>query len=145
MLDVLGLDQKDKDAIAECYEAIKNKYDCVIDNDLKDGLANRMTELALLENYHTVSIKNVFKIKDNDREFYILSIYLTEVDLKIDFKVLMFGIIILKNHYKTTLIEPETTWDRLLNFFGSGKKNNLRVRAQCRTFADVGGPLQPVC
>jgi len=121
MLDVLGLAQKDKDAIGECYQALQKKYGCVMDNDLKETLANRITELQLLSDYHTVSIKNVFRINENGREFYILSIYLTEAHGNDNFIVLMFGMMVFKNNHEPVLIQPETAWDRLTNLFGIGK------------------------
>src|SRR5581483_2802640 len=100
MLDVLGLAQNDKEAIADSFDALTKKYNCVIDNDLRENFANRITELNLLKDYHTVSIKNVFKITlPGAQHFYILSIYLAEIGLKLDVTSLMYGALLLKEHY----------------------------------------------
>jgi hypothetical protein len=130
MLDVLGLAQKDKDAISKSLEALSKKYDCVIDNDMLETFANRINGLNLLDDYHTVSIKNVFKISNNGNEFYILSIYLAEVDLKVDFTSLMFGALLLKKNHDRVLIKPENTWDRLMNIFGIGKSKIMELHGK---------------
>ena len=134
MLDVLGLAQKDKEAISESLEALSRKYDCVLANDLLETFANRISDLTLFEEYHTVSLKNVFKIQHNGNEFYILSIYLTEVDLKVDFTSLMFGALLLKNNFERILIKPENTWDRLLKLFGSGKSKMIELQGKSNKY-----------
>ena len=116
MLDVLGLKQTEKDAITESFAALKQNFNCTLDNEELGNFDNKTTNLGLLSEFQMKSIKNVFKIRNEDSKTYILSIYLTEIHFDLVSQVFMYGIAFLGIHLTNCVIQPMTILDKLSVF-----------------------------
>jgi hypothetical protein len=117
MINVLGLEQYDKDAINESYDMLAKKYKCTIENDLVESFTNKLVDTKLMEDYSTVSIKNIIKVENGKCEFYVVSIYLANIPNRVAPRVLMYGVAFLKKNMKSIFIRPETLWDKIGGMF----------------------------
>jgi hypothetical protein len=122
MINVLGLEQEDKDVINESFNLLSKKYNCVIDNDLVEAFTNKLSETQLLNTYSTITIKNVFKISLAKGSFYIISIYLASFKDRIEPRVMIYGLSMLDKDMGTVLIRPENLLDKIGGIFN--KKEN---------------------
>jgi len=117
MLNVLGLEQSDKDAIRDSFEKLFQKYPCEYHNELTESFINKIVDLQLLNDYSTVSIKNIVKVNSNTSAFYMVSIYLANYANRIKPRTLMYGLAFMKQDMKNILIRPETLWDKITDIF----------------------------
>jgi hypothetical protein len=126
MINVLGLEQEDKDVIRESFEKLGQKYECVLDNDFIESFSSLINHTRLINIYSTVSIKNIFKITHADHTFYIISIYLANFTDRLAPRVLIYGLSFLDNDPGKIFIRPETLFDKFGDLFN---KNDIDFEA----------------
>lgn len=122
MLNVLGLEPKQKEQITAIYNILSDRYKAEIYNDKTDLFNDHLAEFDLIKSFSAYSIKNIFRIPDGKLNHFVVIAYTADVatgnkKTHIKAKCITYGYTELSKEGGHVMVRPERLSDKIVDIF----------------------------